>query len=495
MNKFNSPSWTAASFYPFLASLITSLLAAGSLLWWLSREPAIHKQIIKHTAGLDGVKEGDRGQTAEVNIGEFFKRFQPEPQFSLEGTWPQFRGADSGNILKGGPTLSDKWQDTPPILWQATLGEGYAGPVIYKGKVYILDYLEKEKADSLRSFTLTTGEEIWRRWYHIDIKRNHGRSRTVPAVDEDHIITMGPLGQVMSVDRLSGDLKWSVDLVKTYQSEIPQWYTGQCPLLEKGETIIAPAGPSALLVGFDAATGKVNWQTPNPHGWKMSHSSVMPMTLLGTKMYIYAALGGVVGVSAEEKNKGQILWKSNHFSPSVVAPSPVKIAEDTIYLTAGYGAGSTTLQITRDQNGFQVIPGKRFKPRQALSMEQQSAILYQDILFGVMPKDAGSLRSQFLGSNPRDLTDFVVRADTSWRFGLCPFIIADDKFYTLDPKGQLSMMRLINNELQLLDQAKILVHGDPWGPIAIADGIMVIRDAETLVAIDLTADQKWKRKP
>ncbi len=54
-----------------------------------------------------------------------------------------------------------------------------------------MDYDEEMRADLLR-YSLETGEELWLRGYQINLKRNHGMSRTVPAVTEDYILTIGP---------------------------------------------------------------------------------------------------------------------------------------------------------------------------------------------------------------------------------------------------------------------------------------------------------------
>ena len=42
---------------------------------------------------------------------------------------------------------------------------------------------------------------------------------------------------------------------------------------------LAPAGEETLLAGVDCLTGEIVWSTPNTLGYKMSHSSVMPMSL------------------------------------------------------------------------------------------------------------------------------------------------------------------------------------------------------------------------
>ena len=66
-------------------------------------------------------------------------------------------------------------------------------------------------------------------------------------------------------------------------------------MIDEGKAIIATGG-KALLIAVDCKTGEILWETPNTHGMKMSHSSVMPWEYKGTKMYVYSAVGGVVGI-------------------------------------------------------------------------------------------------------------------------------------------------------------------------------------------------------
>ena len=478
---------------PLICGVFASIIAVKTLIWWMERSPDMDDFVLS-VPGLDQVPEGARNQHDKVEIGKFFKSFDMSCENLFSGQWPRFRGMDFSNVSKDNVELSDNWKETgPPVLWTIQLGEGHAAPVIKNGKVYILDYLEEERADALRCFCLLTGKELWRRWYNVDTKRNHGRSRTIPAVADGCVVTIGPKGHVMCVDAQTGDLKWTVDLVLDYGTEIPQWYTGQCPLVDGNTVVLAPGGQDALLIGVDAQSGKILWQTPNPDNWRMSHSSVIPMTLNGKKMYVYFALGGIAGVEADGEKAGSILWKTNFWTPSVVAPSPVILDEGRIYLTTGYGAGSAVIRIIQQGAEFKVQTETQFKPRDALALEQQSAIYYKNILFGIMPKDAGIRRQQLTACDPHDISHFITPVDNEMRFGLGPFIIADDKFYVLDDDGTLTMLKFEKNKFNKLAEFKVLNGHDAWGPLAVADGLMLLRDSTSVACIDLTKDERWSR--
>ena len=157
------------------------------------------------------------------------------------------------------------------------------------GRVYLMDYDQPKRSDALRCLSLADGKEIWRFAYRNAVKRNHGMSRTVPAVTEKFVVAMGPKCHVVCVDAITGELRWGMDLVREFGSTVPPWYAGQCPLIEGGKVILAPAGKDALLIAVDIQTGKEVWRTPNPNGWQMTHSSVMPVDFCGELMLVYCA--------------------------------------------------------------------------------------------------------------------------------------------------------------------------------------------------------------
>jgi outer membrane protein assembly factor BamB len=467
-----------------LAILIASSASVAALFWWLDRPVP---NITPSLPGQDNApKERKRGD--KVEIGKFFKSFSGDYDRSLTGEWNGFRGKKSSNICEDNIPLADSWPKAGPrVLWSMKLGEGHAAAAIYKGRVFVLDYIEELKADALRCFSLADGHELWRRWYVVDIKRNHGRSRTVPAVSKDVVVTIGPKCQAMCVRTDSGEMLWGIDMVAEYGATIPQWYTGQCPLIDGSTVVLAPAGKDVLLLGVDAITGKVLWKAPNPQGWKMSHSSVIPMTFYGHRMYVYFAEGGIAGVSAEPQDAGKVLWQCAAWSPTVVAPSPLQLPDGMIFATAGYGAGSATVKIKHERDGtFKAEILNSFNPRQALSLEQQSPVLYNNIIYGIRPKDAGDGRCQLVGAKPGNPAEFAYASGRELRFGLGPFIVADNKFYVLDDNGTLTMMKIDGADGKILGSYRVMEGNDAWGPLAIADGRMILRDLNQMVCIDIT---------
>ena len=72
------------------------------------------------------------------------------------------------------------------------------------------------------------------------------------------------------------------------------------------------------------------------------------------------------------------------------------------------------------------------------------------------------------------------------RFGLGPFMIADNKFYILDDEGTLTIIKPSTSKYIQLDQVKVIKDGaDAWAPLAVADGYMILRDSKTMVCINM----------
>ena len=346
----------------------------------------------------------------------------------------------------------------------------------------MLDYDETKRADALRCFSLDTGTELWRRGYLVEIKRNHGISRTVPAVGERHVVTIGPRCHVLCADAITGEFRWGTDLVRDHGAKEPLWYTAQCSLLNGSTVVLAPAG-QALMLGVDVDTGRILWETPNPDGWAMSHSSVVPMEFEGRRMYVYVALGGLVGVAADGADAGRILWRTANWKVSVQAPSPLPLPGGRLLIAAGYGAGSALFQL-RAEGGHLRAELVWRADKTVFGSEQQTPIHYPTHLFAVMPNDAGALRRRLVCHHPDGRA--VWASPPERRFGLGPLIVGDDKLFVLDDEGTLTMVRATARSYEELGRATVLPNArDSWGPMALVAGRLLVRESERMVCLDL----------
>jgi len=337
-----------------------------------------------------------------------------------------------------------------------------------------LDYDREEQADTIRCLSLADGKEIWRYSYPVEVKRNHGMSRTVPAVTDKYIVTMGPKCHVTCLDSMTGQFHWVLDLVRDFKAKVPPWYAGQCPLVEDDKVIIAVGGDS-LIMAVDCQRGEIAWQSPNPKRWVMTHSSVVPIEFAGRRMYVYCASGGVVGVSAED---GSILWEFTDWKIRIAnVPSPVVVGEGLIFLSGGYNAGSMMLKLTQDGDKISAQPTFRLGA-EVFGCPQHTPIFYNGYIYGV---DAdGELIC--LGLDGK-----IMWTSTSvHRFGLGPYTIANGLIYVMNDSGLLTLAEATPDRYVQLAQAKVLEGPESWGPMAIVSGRLILRDLNRMICIDVT---------
>jgi outer membrane protein assembly factor BamB len=453
-----------------LVSVLSGVVAVASLAAWLASDPS--RPQLERVPGTDLAPGSELGSHANaVLAGKLVVSQQVSSGSS--GAWPGFRGKDRDGICSESRHLARTWDNSGPRqIWSIDVGDGYAGAAVLNGRVYLMDYDRERKQDALRCLSVEDGGELWRFAYPVSIKRNHGMSRTVPAVTEHCVVGIGPKCHVVCLDAISGELKWGMDLVKQYGTTVPPWYAGQCPLIQGDTVILAPGGQQALLMAVQLETGKVLWQTPNPHGWKMTHSSIMPMEVDGERMYVYCANAGVVGVSAKD---GSLLWETSAWKISIATvPSPLVLNDGRIFLSGGYNAGSLMLQVKRVQGRWQADTIFKLEP-EVFGATQHTPILFEEHIYGVRADGR--------------FTCLDLQGKAVWtseqQFGLGSFIMGDGLIYALNDSGLLRMIEAIPQKYNLLAQAQVLQGHESWGPMALAGGRLFARDLTRLVCLDV----------
>ncbi len=451
---------------------IAGVLALAALVLWFLHGPgkplALRVPGTDQAPGTTGV-----GGTNPVLSGKVIPG--PGQPASLPGSWPGFRGPGRDGISPDPTPLARTWGNGEPReLWGVDVGEGYAGAAVLNGRVYLMDYDRERKSDALRCLSLADGQEIWRYAYPISVKRNHGMSRTVPAVTDKVAVSLGPKCHLAVVDSQTGALKWGMDLVRQFGTTIPPWYAGQCPLIESNLVVIAPSGKEVLMFAAEAETGKVLWQTPNPRGWNMTHASITPIEFGGRRMYIYSGHGGVAGVAADT---GELLWDTTEWKISIATvASPLALPGGRIFLSGGYNAGSRMLQLKEAGGKFTVETLFKLEP-EVFGATQQSPILYHNHIYGVRP-DGRFVCLTLEGKR-------VWQSDAGQPFGLGPFMLADGVFLAMNDSGVLRMIEAAPDAYRLLGQAQVLKGRESWGPLALAGGRLIARDLQRMVCLEV----------
>jgi outer membrane protein assembly factor BamB len=389
--------------------------------------------------------------------------------------WPQFRGPARDGTSKETGLLRQWPAGGPKVLWTVPVGQGYAGAAIVAGRLYHHDYDEKKSEWSVIARSLADGKVIWQFKEARVIRPNHAITRTVPAADGRYVFSLDPKLGFHCLDAKTGKQLWAKNLVADYKATIPAWYNGQNPLLEADRVVIATGG-DAILVAFEKASGKEIWRTPNPKKIVVTHASVMPAVLGGVRQYVFGTLNGPVGVSAAN---GQLLWEFPRKFNVAVSPSVLPIDGERVFMTASFDAGSVMVRVRRDGTGFKA---ERLWDMQLneWNSEVHTPILYKGHLFAVGKKKRGLFTC--LTPDGKE----VWSSDGKAAFELGSYLLADGMFFVLEGKtGTLRLVDANTTGYKELASAQVLSGPDVWGPMALSDGKLVIRDLGKMVALDV----------
>jgi len=148
------------------------------------------------------------------------------------------------------------------------------------------------------------------------------------------------------------------------------------------------------------------------------------------------------------------------------------------------------LQLSASGGSYGVTVLEEYLPKEGLASEQQTPIEFNGHFLGILPKDAGPLRNQLICVHPDNFKEVIWSSGQDKRFGLGPYMIADNKLFIVSDDATLTIVRPSTKEYLELDSYRVLEGHDAWGPIAIADGYLVMRDSKTMVCLDMAVKRQ-----
>lgn len=164
------------------------LLALVAFALWFGR--GTDKPLALRVPGTDQAPGSEGGTGTNAVLAGKLLNGEGRPA-NLPGAWPQFRGSNRNGVSTEATPLARTWQPGQPReVWGIDVGDGYAGAAVLNGRVYLMDYDGEKKQDALRCLSLADGREVWRYAYSVHVKRNHGMSRTTPAVTDKVVVAM-----------------------------------------------------------------------------------------------------------------------------------------------------------------------------------------------------------------------------------------------------------------------------------------------------------------
>jgi outer membrane protein assembly factor BamB len=383
--------------------------------------------------------------------------------------WPQYLGEGRDGVYKG-PPLEDSWPaGGPRVVWKKQVGEGFSGPVVAAGKLILFHRVGAEEV--VEALDAASGKPQWRYAYPTTYRDDFGFDegpRAVPVVANGIVYTFGAQGQLHAVGLADGKKRWSEDTAARYRVAKGFFGSAGSPLVEGGRVIANIGGKGAGIVAFDAATGKVLWTATDDEA---SYSSPVGATIGGRRLAVFLTRSALLGL---DPATGSVAfrrpWRARNAN-SVNAATPVVVG-DLIFVSAEYGPGAGVLRV----DGSNLVDV--WTDLDTLTNHYATSVHSNGILYGYHGRQefGPALRAV-------EMRTGKVRWNVD-QFRAGSLILAGTRLVIMREGGELVLAEASPAAFKPLARAQVLpavVRAFP----ALSDGILYVRNENTLVALDL----------
>jgi outer membrane protein assembly factor BamB len=354
------------------------------------------------------------------------------------------------------------------------MGEGYSAIAVEHGMLFTM----YRKGDNEVAIALdaASGKTVWEYSYaapfspEYDMSNGPGPHAT-PLVSGNMVFTSGATGKLHCLEKKTGKLLWSHDLIKEFQGTVRVNGYSCSPLAYKDEIVMMVGGPSSSLVAFNRQNGSVVWKK---HDFRNSTSSPIVINVDGQDQLVAFMWSDIVGV---DPNNGNLLWSHPHPAEHGLNTStPVWGSDNLLFVSSGYGGGSRVLKLTRAGDKATV---EELWANSLMRIHFSNAIRVGDFVYG---------SSGDFGPAPFTAVN-VKTGNVAWRnrsFPRASFLFADGRFIILDEDGHLLLATATAEGLTVTSKAELL-QNQSWTVPSLSGTHLYLRDRKNILALELGA--------
>jgi outer membrane protein assembly factor BamB len=395
--------------------------------------------------------------------------------------WPQW-GGPHRNFKSDVRGLAASWPDAGPRrLWSRDLGEGYSSIAAAGGALFTM--YRKGERDVVISLDAATGKTLWQHEYdapfvvagrEADIVKEYHLERgpgpmATPLVVGNLVFTVGATGKLHSLDRHTGRVVWSHDLITGLQGFVRQrGYT--CSPLAYKNTIIVPVGAAGgALMAFNQRDGAIVWKK---HDYHQAYASPILIQVDGQDQVVAFVLEGVVGVNPDN---GDLLWSylQGH-KEGVHVSTPVWGEGNLLFISAGYGFGSRGLRLTRNGHNTSVT---EVWTNSRMRLHFANAIRLGATIYG----SSGDFGPSFFTAIDAGTGEILWQDRTLARGS---FIYADGRFILVAEDGTLALAVPSAQGLTISSRVQLL-QSNSWTAPTLVGKTLYVRDRKVIMALDV----------
>jgi outer membrane protein assembly factor BamB len=354
--------------------------------------------------------------------------------------WPQFHGPNSDN--KSTDTgLLKTWPDGGPSrIWEAAgIGEGYSSVAIVGDRIYTSGSIDGACVITALD---SDGKIVWQQQNGEAWKGAYPGTRGTPTVNDGLVYHLSGNGNFICLKADSGDIVWSVDIVKEFNGRNIRWGFSESPLIVGNTVFCTPGGDDVSVVALNKKTGEVIWKCAGS-GEGPGYTSPILVDHEGLRQLVIPMAQSIIGV---RESNGELLWRHPHKVYTDQNITTPLFRDGYVLISACGRQGTTSLEL--NVSGDQCSVETRWLNKM-LDDKQGGIILVDDRVYGYA-------ESQNRGE-PWMCIDFTsgetiyqsapIKSTYKYRNGCLTY--ADGMFYFYTDDGKMALVKPGETEFEL----------------------------------------------
>lgn len=411
--------------------------------------------------------------------------------------WPQWRGENRDGVWREEGIIQKFEHEQLPIRWRAEVANGYSGPTVAKGRIYITDRLTSpDEIERVHCFDAMTGEKIWSHSYESNYKKvgYPNGPRASVTVNDGRAYSLGSMGHFLCFDAVNGEVLWSKDLYTEYKISMPNWGIAASPLVEDNLVIVQIGGSNnACLVAFDKVTGEEKWRALND---KAAYSAPIIIKQAGKRVLACWTGARVAGL---DPTTGKLHWQHPFTPVKMVLNIATPVFENGYLFVSGFYDGSLLLKVNPDVLSLEKVwrrRGKSERDTDSLHCCISTPIIQGDYIYGV--DSYGELRCLDLKTGDRIWESLDATPKERW--SNIHMVRNEDRIWMFNERGELIISKLSPKGFHEISRTKLIEpttgqlgrggKGVCWSHPAYANKHIYIRNDKELVCADLSAKKQ-----
>lgn len=413
-------------------------------------------------------------------------------QAPVEEDWPCYRGPRRDGTWRETGILEKFAGPEIPVKWKAPVSNGYSGPTVAGGRVYLTDRIqEPEQQERVHCFDAKTGAKLWTHAYnskYFAFAYPNGPRASV-TVHAGRAYTVGSMGHVHCLDAATGKVVWVHDCYPEYQIRMPDFGISAEPFIDEDRVVVHIGGSNgACLVAFDQTTGKERWRSLED---RAGYAAPVAVQQAGRRILVVWTGDHVAGL---DPRTGKALWEHPFRSPQVLDAITPPIIDNGRVFVSGWHSGALLLRLLPDRLAVQEVwhhQGPNERNTRAFHTMFTASFFDGDSIFGI--DTYGELRcldaktgervwvSEAIGPKVRNLGVHFTRNG--------------DRVWISNELGELIIARITREGYQELSRARLIRptrgqftrrgQGVAWSPPAFARRHVFARSDEELICASL----------